>query len=52
MNIIRIQEPNARRVMRTKDCEMRLTLSDSLGALHGLLCARRSHFLTRGKEAG
>jgi hypothetical protein len=51
MNIIRIQEPNARRVMRTKECEMRLTLSDSLGAGHGLLRAGRSLFLTRGKQA-
>jgi hypothetical protein len=30
---------------------MRLILSDSFGALHGLLCTRRSHFLTREKEA-
>ena len=51
MNITRIQEPNARRVVRTSECEMRLTLSDSLGAGDGRLCAGRSLLLTRGKQA-
>jgi hypothetical protein len=52
MKIIRTQEPNARRVVRTSECEMRFTLSDSLGAGHGRLAADRSLFLTRGKQAG
>jgi hypothetical protein len=51
MNIIRIQEPNARSVVRTSECEMRLTLSDSLGAGHGRLCAGRSLFFPTGKQA-
>jgi hypothetical protein len=51
MNITGSKEPDARRVMRTSDCEMRLTLSDSSGAGHGLRCAGRSLFLTKGKQA-
>ncbi len=49
MNMIRIQEPNASRVMRRSECEMRLTLSGSLGAGHGRLCGRI--LLTRWKQA-
>jgi|HubBroStandDraft_1064217.scaffolds.fasta_scaffold194597_2 hypothetical protein len=52
MKIIRTQEPNASRVVRTSECEMRFTLSGSLGAGHGRLAADRSLFLTRGKQAG
>jgi hypothetical protein len=52
MKIIRTQEPNARRVVRTSECEMRFTLSDSLGAGHGRLCACRPLFFARGKQAG
>jgi hypothetical protein len=51
MNIIRIQEPNARRVVSTSECEIRFTLSDSLGAGHNRLVAGWSLFLTRGKQA-
>jgi hypothetical protein len=48
MNITRIQEPNASRVVRTSECEMRFTLYGSLGAGHG---SCRPLFLTRGKQA-
>jgi hypothetical protein len=51
MKMIRTQEPNARRVVRTSECEMRFTLSNSLGAGHGRLGAGGSLFLTRGKQA-
>ena len=51
MNIIRIQEPNARRVVRTSECEMRFTLSDSLGAGPCRLFAGGFRLLTRGKQA-
>jgi hypothetical protein len=51
MNITRIQEPNASRVVRTSECEMRFTLYGSLGAGHGWLGACRPLFLTRGKQA-
>jgi hypothetical protein len=40
MNILRIQEPNASRVTRTSECEMRLTLSSSSGAGQGQLCSQ------------
>jgi hypothetical protein len=51
MKIIRTQEPNASRVVRTSECEMRFTLSGSLDAGHCRLGAGRSLFLTRGKQA-
>ena len=51
MNIIRIHEPNARRLVRRSECEMRFILSESLGAGHDRLGAGRSLFLTRGKQA-
>jgi hypothetical protein len=51
MNIIRIQEPNARRVVKTSEFEIRFTLSGSSGAGHDRLDAGRSLFFTRGKQA-
>jgi hypothetical protein len=52
MNIIKIQEPNARRVVRTSECEMRFTLSESLGTGHNRLYGGGSRFFPRGKQPG
>jgi hypothetical protein len=51
MKIIRTQEPNASRVVRMSECEMRFTLSNSLGVGHGRLGADWSFLLTMGKQA-